>query len=81
VASGDSTEKPDPVIRASGATHVADVFTKYHGPDAFSLCGVLAQHGVVRAASTGDQVGPRGVVEDTAPPDPSKYAVCDPENL
>jgi hypothetical protein len=62
------------VSKVSGATNVADVLTKYHSLD--TLCRILAQHGVIQAASTGSRIGPRGGVEDTAPPDTRKCAVA-----
>jgi hypothetical protein len=46
------------VSKVCGATNVADVITKYHSLD--TLCKILAQHGVVQAASTGSRVRPRG---------------------
>jgi hypothetical protein len=57
------------VSKVSGATNVADALTKYHSVE--SLFGLLAKHGVQRAASTAQRVGPRGGVEHKGQPRPS----------
>ena len=55
------------VDKVLGGTNVADALTKYHSAE--SLFGLLAKHGVRRAASTAQRVGPRGGVEHMTPPD------------